>query len=298
MTGIVNWRLLEKVSGWANRMQDESEPASWDATAEDWNKRIAFEQEFTARQAAALDLLPTDTVLDACCGPGRLTIPLARRVRQVTALDAGKNMLRFCAENAAKAGVTNVQTLHVANWHKVTPGVDFPQHDVVVACISPAQADIVKLSRAATRFCYSLSFSQPYAYRHVMYELFNGVTAEWQNGQERLASMELGHPDLGQRVLGLNVAFNILFDLGANPTVNYVDGGWEYEAATREEVYRYLATLGNILPGKEQQFRLNADQRIVELESGRYRFSALTQMYVLGWDPNQLDWEKINKGQA
>ena len=53
-----------------------------------------------------------------------------------------------------------------------------------------------------------------------------------------------------------------------------------------------------VLPGKEQQFRRNADQRIVELESGRHRLSALTQMYVLAWDPNPLDWEKINEGQA
>lgn len=293
MEGLLNWRKLEKISGWANRMEDE-ETVYWNNVSDEWNKRADFEKEFTAKQVAALDLLPEDSVLDACCGTGRLTIPLARRVKQVTALDAGADMLRLCSENAKAAGLTNVKTLHVSNWHKVMPGVDFPQHDVVVACISPAQADIIKLSRAATRYCYSLSFSKPFAFRHVLYELFNGVTEEWMDGEKRLESMELSRSAIDERTLGMNVPFNILYDLGANPTIGYVDGGWEYEGDSREEVYRYLAGFGRILPGKEEQFRANVDKRLVELPGGRIRYITRTQMYVMGWDPNQLHWDQID----
>ena len=51
-------------------------------------------------------------VLDAGCGPGRLTIPLARRVGrdgEVVALDLQQAMLDRVARNIARAGVGNVR---------------------------------------------------------------------------------------------------------------------------------------------------------------------------------------------
>ena len=279
MDGLVNWRALEKMTGWATRTGEE-QIEMWDRGAANWNRRIEFEKEFTQRQVDAMDLRPEDTVLDACCGTGRVTIPMARKVKKVTALDAGTHMLEYCRDNARKAGLTNVETLQL-NWHKATPGVDFPKHDVVVACISPAQADIVKLSSAATRYCYYLSFSKPIAFRHVMAELFEGCSEQW----DRVAKESR---EENPRLLGMNVPFNILYDLGANPTLTYADGGWEYEGADREEIYAFLAGFGQIQPGKEEVFRANADKRIITLDNGRVRYVTRTQMFVLGWDPNEL----------
>ncbi len=284
--GIVNWRILEKMTGWAVSTGDE-EVAYWDTWAEGWDKRMEFEKEFTQRQVDALKLSAEDTVLDACCGTGRLTIPMAKRAKQVTGLDSGADMLERCRQNAQKEGLTNVSIIQVSNWHRVTPGVDFPKHDIVVACISPAQADIVKLSSAATKYCYSLSFSKPIAYRHVLADLFAGATSEWlDNLEEKMKELSNTSHDI--RELGMNVPFNILYDLGANPTVNYVDGGWEYEADTKEEVYAFLSNLGEVLPGKEEIFRNNVNKKLHLMPNGRYRYITRTQMYVLGWDPNEL----------
>lgn len=292
MEGLLNWRMLEKMTGWATSMDDES-TAHWDTTADSWDRRRGFEKEFTEKQVNALNLSPEDTVLDACCGAGRLTLPIAKRVKHVTGMDAGENMLAYCAKNAREEGLTNVQTLHL-NWHKSTPGIDFPKHDIVVACISPAQADIVKLSRAATKHCYSITFSRPLAYRHVMAEIFAGASDEWQGDfTEKLKKLSTTSHD--NRALGFNVPFNILYDLGANPTLNYVEGGWEYEGATREDIYDYLSDFGKIIPGKEDVFRKNVDKRILELENGRVRYVTKTQMSVMGWDPNELAWDTINK---
>ena len=275
MDGILNWRMLEKMTGWATRMDDQS-TANWNETADSWNRRIGFELEFSERQVSALHLHPDDNVLDACCGAGRLTIPIAKRVRHVTGLDANEHMLAHCERNAREAGLSNVNTV-LLNWHKSTPGVDFPKHDIVVACISPAQAEIVKLSRAATKYCYSIAYSRPLAYRHVMAEIFAGVSDKWQ-----------GIPTHENRALGFNVPFNILYDLGVNPTLSYVEGGWEYEGETREEIYNYLSDFALVTRGKEDVFRNNVDKRIVKLENGRMRYVTKTQMSVLGWDPNEL----------
>lgn len=61
-----------------------------------------------------LGLEPGMKVLDAGCGPGRLTIPAARRVGPegaVLAVDVQPAMLRRTREKAAAAGLGNVQLL-------------------------------------------------------------------------------------------------------------------------------------------------------------------------------------------
>ena len=53
-------------------------------------------------------------VLDAGCGPGRLTIPLARRVGaagEIVALDVQEGMLERMMSNATAAGVRNIRPM-------------------------------------------------------------------------------------------------------------------------------------------------------------------------------------------
>jgi len=59
-----------------------------------------------------LGLEPGMTILDAGCGPGRLTVPLARAVGpqgEVVALDVQESMLARARENVGAAGLENVR---------------------------------------------------------------------------------------------------------------------------------------------------------------------------------------------
>ena len=61
-----------------------------------------------------LDLEPGMAVLDVGCGPGRLTIPLARQVGQhgeVVAMDIQDGMLRRAQEKAGAANLANIRFL-------------------------------------------------------------------------------------------------------------------------------------------------------------------------------------------
>jgi ubiquinone/menaquinone biosynthesis C-methylase UbiE len=61
-----------------------------------------------------MELQPGMTVLDAGCGPGRVTIPLAKAVAPdgiVVAADLQEGMLKSVAVKAREAGIQNVKTL-------------------------------------------------------------------------------------------------------------------------------------------------------------------------------------------
>ena len=80
---------------------------------------VELDNPFTKTNRAAsivrhLDLEPGMAVLDAGCGPGRLTIPLARQAGprgEVVAMDIQPGMLSRAREKAQAANLTNIRFL-------------------------------------------------------------------------------------------------------------------------------------------------------------------------------------------
>ena len=67
----------------------------------------------SSRILDSLDLVPGMRVLDVGCGPGRVTVPAARRVgpggEEVVALDVQPSMLRELKERADASGIGNIR---------------------------------------------------------------------------------------------------------------------------------------------------------------------------------------------
>ena len=97
MEGIINWNELWKAmrAGHYRRRAHEKEedPGSrWDKRAEQFNESMMQHPERAEKQIASLDLKPEYTVLDVGAGTGRLAIPIAKRVKSVTAIDQSKGI--------------------------------------------------------------------------------------------------------------------------------------------------------------------------------------------------------------
>lgn len=312
---LIHWQELERYTTWALSKSYEPE-VSWDEGADGWQLRIDFETNFTQAQVDACTRITKDTtVLDACCGTGRTAIPFAKKAKKVYALDGGEHMLEHCRRNAEAEGLDNVEIVKVGNWHNCEPGKEIPVADIAVSVIGPPQADAVKFSRCATQYCYFLSFTKD-PYRFVMKELFDGCNSEWERRVQEGRPGGPGRPGMPglrgpggvplETILGgkphgnpvnLNVQFNLLYSLGALPTVTYADGAWEHTAATKEDVYHYLRKLGHVDEDREEVFRSNVDKRLVKTEEGLWRYAYESQMYVLGWDPRELDWDAIENAE-
>jgi len=78
----------------------------------------------------ALKLGEGDTVLDAGCGTGRITLEIAKRVSKVYALDFAPACIEVLNRKLRERGIDNVET-HVADITKALPVVD--QVDKVVS---------------------------------------------------------------------------------------------------------------------------------------------------------------------
>ena len=107
-------------------------------------------------------LRPEDSVLDVGAGAGRFSIPFARRVREVVALEPADSMAGALVEDARAAGVTNIRLLR-ATWEEapisLRADVSFSAH--LAYAQSRIEDFLLFLERAARRWAAVVLFGGP-----------------------------------------------------------------------------------------------------------------------------------------
>jgi SAM-dependent methyltransferase len=104
-----------------------------------------------------LDAQPDWSVLDVGCGPGTLACPLAKMVRQVTAIDFSPAMISFLEARKAAEGFDNL-TVQLAQWEDDWKAIGIEPHDVAIASRSLGSDDpramLTKLNSYAKQRVY------------------------------------------------------------------------------------------------------------------------------------------------
>jgi 2-polyprenyl-3-methyl-5-hydroxy-6-metoxy-1,4-benzoquinol methylase len=97
---------------------------------------------------------PSWTVLDMGCGGGTLAIPLAFRVKHITAVDFSEKMIEILTGEASRRGIKNISAIH-ASWTDNWAEKGIKKYDVAIAsrslAVDDVKAAIIKLDRAARR---------------------------------------------------------------------------------------------------------------------------------------------------
>jgi SAM-dependent methyltransferase len=132
MTALINWSELWKFKLFGSNRTRLGSAKYWDKHAVDFNKNMVQMQDLTKNQLERMQLLPGYTVLDVGAGAGRLAIPIAKHVKQVTAVEPSKIMFSFLKSNAAKAGARNLIPVNISCEDLNTHSTIHP-HDVVLA---------------------------------------------------------------------------------------------------------------------------------------------------------------------
>lgn len=139
------WQEELKDSRWSTVSTKEL----WDKRADKFDKRInrvpdsgAMDKaDYISQMLDRIEVMPGWTVLDIGCGPGAITIPLAKKVRSVTALDISSEMLKKFKSNADSSGLSNIAYLNTS-WQDAFTGKLVGGHDVVVASRSLMSGEI------------------------------------------------------------------------------------------------------------------------------------------------------------
>ncbi|HOI15093.1 MAG TPA: class I SAM-dependent methyltransferase [Geobacteraceae bacterium] len=144
---------------WEKRKQKSSPTgatAYWDKRAPAF-ARNSSKSDYSVKFLRLLEVKPQWTLLDVGCAAGTLAIPLAERVKRITAMDISGNMLALLRERCAKSGISNIQTVQGA-WEDDWNALGIGEHDVALASRSLITEDfesaLTKLDRAARKRVY------------------------------------------------------------------------------------------------------------------------------------------------
>lgn len=196
------WEEQMHLSSWAKNGEKW-----WDERAEIFDRDMK-NNEYIDRVLEKVNITSTSTVLDIGCGPGTLAIPLAKRVKSVTALDLSNKMLQYVKKNADVEGLTNITCLQ-KNWEDVVIDRDIIPHDLVVSSRSfperdPLQA-IKLMNSAAIKYVYIIM---------------------WANGDEYENFYRLAYGNIGKRYRPAPdyiYVYNMLYQEGILANVEFID---------------------------------------------------------------------------
>ncbi len=96
-------------------------------------------QQMISRAMELLDLNPQDTVLDLFCGLGNFTLPMAKRVKQVTGVEGEATMVERVLENAALNHCDNVEA-YCADLSQDASHLPWAKKSYTKLMIDPARA--------------------------------------------------------------------------------------------------------------------------------------------------------------
>ncbi len=90
-----------------------AQPAPWDLVADGYAETtMAMLSAYGQEAIATANLDDSSRVLDVACGPGTVTLQLARQVASVHAIDFSAAMIKLCGQQAKAQNFANVFTHH------------------------------------------------------------------------------------------------------------------------------------------------------------------------------------------
>lgn len=254
MTEQVDWNRL-----WQKCRQERT----WQGkTQADWNRRAAgFARRNKASQyvtdfISRLSLRPDMTVLDFGSGPGTLAIPLARKVRSVTAVDFSSEMLDRLAARCQREGVDNIKIVN-GSWTDDWAGLGIGTYDLVIASRSLSVDDLgaalVKLNRSAKE---QVIIGDRVGSGPFDPALFRAVGREFVPGPDYIYTV------------------NILYQMGIYAKVDFIDILEPKAYGSREEAQDSCVwMLDQLTPDEQVALHRYFDQILTENQDGTWSMS-------------------------
>ncbi|MCK5684138.1 methyltransferase domain-containing protein [bacterium] len=214
---------------WNNMIRHEWENSSWSKEKnlkKFWNSRAEHFEDIL-KSPASIDysnlivefirntsgLKSKDTILDLGCGTGILTLPLAKMVKKVTALDISNEMLKIMSTHMKKREISNIDIIN-ERWMDAKENLSI--HDIVISHrslgvsahtneeIPEYKKCLNKMNRFARKFVFIFFPAFRLPVEKGFYKCFHDFDYMEQEGSIGIAT------------------FNLLYSLGYAPTFTHL----------------------------------------------------------------------------
>lgn len=266
---------LENID-WNKLWQEAQQRKSWKKKKKsDWDRRA---HGFAGRNVNSdyanrfLQLVKPEShwrVLDIGCGPGTLALPLAAKVRSVTAIDFSSAMLQELEKRSTLQNIVNIRTVQ-ASWTDDWRRLAIPPHEVVISSRSLSVTDLrgalEKMDNWATEkvFIVDRVGSGPFDPG-----LFAALKRDFEPGPDYIFTV------------------NLLYQMGIHPTIDYIELEKTRSFASREEAIASCRWMFDDL-GPEDEARLVSyvNERIVRDVHGAWSFrrESRVKWALLSWE--------------
>jgi len=276
---MVDWNQIWKDAFLASRLtsdnyyDNEERAKSYDASENIW----------IDGKSRATDLDPDSTwsVLDIGSGPGILTIPLARRVRKVTAVESSRPMVRLLEKHLAEENLTNVKIIN-SRWDDL-PAEEVKAHDLVIASYSlnfeDLQEALLKMNRLARKRVALYWFAGTANWEHIRMDLFPEIY-----GRELVPFPKC------------NIIYNLLYDLGLNPDVEVLRGtSFSRGYSNFGTALFYLKSALNLFNESHDELLHNYIEDHWRRCDGSLFMEDKTTYVMISWQPENVDVERSHE---
>lgn len=254
-------------------------------TAEFWNKRsgnYANNIDKDKRKKKSADILEFlkeagfnpegSRVLDIGCGPGTLSLPLARLGAEVTSLDISSGMLDRL-KDAVKKEPLPIDIIECSWWTADIDALGFRnEYDLVIASMTPGIRDVENLDMmmaCSKNLCYYSNFlrrGEDRAYRDIRTSILGENSANNMNG--------------------MIYPFMYLYLSGYKPLVRINHSEWHEETNWREAAERSIEFIG-----RSRDFDDETKEKIMDYyqnvsPDGIYRSESDVYTGMMAWEVN------------
>ncbi|KAF1077230.1 class I SAM-dependent methyltransferase [Methanogenium sp. MK-MG] len=239
--------------------------------------RMSYEKngERVNRTIAGLALTPESRVLDVGAGPGAITIPIARRVSHVTAVEPSEGMFAVLKENLRDEEIENADCIQ-KRWEDVDVAKDLSgPYNLVFASFS---LDVHDMKAAITKMCEA---SSQYVYIY------------WFAGE---ASWEKMAKDLWPKLHGTayevspksDIIFSILYQMGIYPHVEHFVYEHIYRFSTEEEAIEYFRPRHLVTTEEQEELLREYIMQSLEHDGDTVTVPGHSHRMKIWWDVNDF----------
>ena len=266
--------------------------ANWNEISDFYNMFAFCELEDTDAYLDAIGVVEGKSVLDVCCGPGRISVLAARRGCNVRGIDSAERMLEYAQANAEAEGLGDHCKFTLLDWNRALPGQNVAKHDIVIASRCPAMMDIAKLSALANETAAVQIFADAPSIPQLKEVLFDGCGAPEGAGAGRPGA---GGPDMPGGPMGLGpkggrkgsaykAVIDKVYEAGYDPNVRILPERFRKTFASAEEACAWVCSLDPERgAGHESRVAKNIEPLLHQVDGG-VELVIATAAAIIWWD--------------